>query len=215
MRNNTIIWLASYPRSGNTFLRTVLWQCFGLHSASVYTDDLGGNAALEAYTGHLERDAKGSIHFPAGNPPLLKTHEYPSDEAPAIYMVRDGRPACASLQAFYGGELSLADVIEGRHRFGRWADHIRAWNPWLRPDTLLLRYEDLLADLPTTLDKLSAFLGRDPVATTIPDRDTIAAADGQWVKGASHWQDVLHGELLERFNETHRELLQQLGYPVK
>ena len=30
------IWLASYPRSGNTFLRIVLAQVFGLKTASVY-----------------------------------------------------------------------------------------------------------------------------------------------------------------------------------
>ena len=33
--------LSSYPRSGNTFLRTVLYQCFNLKSGSVYGDDLG------------------------------------------------------------------------------------------------------------------------------------------------------------------------------
>ena len=43
-----VVWLASYPRSGNTFLRTILWHCFGLRSASVYPKDLGGNRALEA-----------------------------------------------------------------------------------------------------------------------------------------------------------------------
>jgi len=36
--DNTV-WLASYPRSGNTYLRAILWTCFGLRSASVYADD--------------------------------------------------------------------------------------------------------------------------------------------------------------------------------
>ena len=49
-----IIWLASYPRSGNTLLRTVLWHCFGLRSASLYPEDLGGNAALKSYIGHVD-----------------------------------------------------------------------------------------------------------------------------------------------------------------
>ncbi len=29
-----IVWLASYPRSGNTLLRTVLSECFGLRSTA-------------------------------------------------------------------------------------------------------------------------------------------------------------------------------------
>jgi hypothetical protein len=34
-----VTWLASYPRSGNTLLRTILKQCFGLSSQSVYPDE--------------------------------------------------------------------------------------------------------------------------------------------------------------------------------
>ena len=49
-----VVWLASYPRSGNTFLRTILWQCFGLRSASIYPKDLGSKKALEDYVGHIE-----------------------------------------------------------------------------------------------------------------------------------------------------------------
>jgi len=33
-----MIWLASYPRSGNTLLRVILKHCFGLSSQSVYHD---------------------------------------------------------------------------------------------------------------------------------------------------------------------------------
>ena len=50
-----IIWLASYPRSGNTLLRTVLWHCFGLRSASLYPEDLGGNKELKRYIGHIDQ----------------------------------------------------------------------------------------------------------------------------------------------------------------
>ncbi len=34
-----IVWLASYPRSGNTFLRLVLHRLFGVPTYSVYEDD--------------------------------------------------------------------------------------------------------------------------------------------------------------------------------
>jgi hypothetical protein len=34
-----IVWLASYPRSGNTFLRVVLHNLYGVPTYSVYEDD--------------------------------------------------------------------------------------------------------------------------------------------------------------------------------
>ena len=48
------IWLTSYPRSGNTLVRTILYQCFNLKTGSVYSNDLGGNINLENYVGHIE-----------------------------------------------------------------------------------------------------------------------------------------------------------------
>lgn len=214
MKQNSLVWLASYPRSGNTLLRTVLWHCFGLKSGSVYANDLGGNRQLEAYVGHIERAPDGRLHFPASNGqlPLLKTHGYPNDNSPAIYVIRDGRAACVSLWAFYDKKLSLEDIVEGRHRFGTWTQHVDAWQPWNRPDTLLLRYEDLAGHLPVALRQISGFLQRDILCEQIPDRKTIAEADGQWVKTASDWQSVLSGDLLQRFNQINRNNLVRAGY---
>jgi len=76
MKHEDIIWLVSYPRSGNTLLRTILWQCFGLRSASFYPKDLEGNKTLEEYVGHIKRAPDNSVHFPDISIPLVKTHEY-------------------------------------------------------------------------------------------------------------------------------------------
>ena len=207
-----VVWLASYPRSGNTFLRTVLRHCFGLHSASVYKNDLGGRKALEDYTGHIEHGRDGRIHFPVGALPLIKTHEYPQSPAKAIYVVRDGRAASISLWDFYGRTQALEDVVRGKHRFGNWADHIRAWAPETRPSTLLLKYEDMVDDLPKSLGKLSRFLERDIQQKKIPPRDKIARGDGRWVRKNSDWRSQFPDQLLEWFNEENGEMLERLGY---
>jgi len=208
-----VVWLASYPRSGNTFLRTILWHCFGLRSASVYRDDLGGRKALEDYVGHIEYGPDGRIHFPADGLPLVKTHEYPQSPAPAIYVVRDGRTASISLWNFYNRSLSLEDVIHGTgNRFGTWADHIRAWAPETRPNTLLLKYEDIVGDLPATLDRLGAFLKRDIRQQEIPPRNRIAGVDGRWVRKKSDWRSEFPGQLLEYFNKDNSEILKRMGY---
>jgi hypothetical protein len=206
------IWLASYPRSGNTFLRTILWHCFGLKSASVYPNDLGGNRTLEQYVGHIEHGPGGGVQFPANSLPLIKTHTYPTDDSPAIYVVRDGRAAAVSMANFYRDSMTLDAIIDGQHRFGTWSQHVQAWKPWERPHTLLLAYEDMRADLPATLERLGAFLKRDAIQTGIPDRNTIAESDGQWVRQESDWKTAMPAELLARFNRENEAMLKKLGY---
>lgn len=207
-----IVWLASYPRSGNTFLRTILWHCFGLRSASIYPKDLGGNHALEGYVGHIEHGPQLRAQLAQSGVALIKTHEHPRDANAAIYVIRDGRAACVSLWAFGHKTIPLAAVIEGRHRFGTWADHVRAWNPRSRPNTLLLAYEQLRDDLPETLGRISSFLGRPILGERVPDRNAIAASDGQWVRTESSWQKDLAGNDLARFNEISGDVLAAYGY---
>lgn len=207
-----VVWLASYPRSGNTFLRTILWHCFGLRSASLYPKDLGGNRALEEYVGHIEHGPQMRSQLGENGIPLIKTHELPQDANRAIYVIRDGRPACVSLWRFGGKAIPLEAVIEGRHRFGTWADHVRAWNPRQRSSTLLLRYEDLRDDLPACLTGISRFLSRPVVGERLPDRNAIAASDGRWVRRESSWQTELGGPALARFNEMNKDVLEAYGY---
>ena len=209
-----LVWLASYPRSGNTLLRIILQQCFGLRSASIYPNDLGGNSSLEEYVGHIEQGPDGNIRFDEGSIPLIKTHEHPSDEQPAIYVIRDGRAASVSLWKFYSNNfpVSLNDVIEGHHPFGTWSSHVQAWNPCNRPGTLLLRYEDMNTDLPAVLGKISIFLKRDIIKERIPDRNTIANVDKRWVKRISDWRTEIPEDNLKRLTEINEEMLRNMGY---
>ena len=189
-----------------------MWHCFGLRSASVYSKDLGGNRALEEYVGHIEHGPEIQNRLWENGIPLVKTHEYPRDANPAIYVIRDGRAACVSLWTFGQKTIPLEAVIEGRHRFGTWADHLKAWNPRERPNTLLLAYERLRDDLPGSLTRISRFLGRPMIGERVPDRDAIAASDGQWVRRESSWQAELAGSDLARFNELNGDILRAYGY---
>ena len=47
-----VTWLASYPRSGNTLLRTILKHCFGLSSQSVYPDEEFSEPGVAEAVGH-------------------------------------------------------------------------------------------------------------------------------------------------------------------
>ncbi len=214
MSNANVVWLASYPRSGNTLLRTVLWHCFGMRSASIYGADLGGNIALEEYVGHIEHGPDRQIVFPAGSLPLLKTHAHPSDDAPALYVIRDGRAACVSLWRFYEGVVGLDAIIAGRLQFGTWSAHVEAWDPWNRPNTLLLRYEDLCHDLMQELPRISRFLHRDILRPDIPDRRTVSQVDGRWVREESDWRASFPQDLLSRYNAINHATMVKAGYSL-
>ena len=217
MKNPDIIWLASYPRSGNTFLRTVLWHCFGLRSASVYPNDLNrkqglANQELANYVGHIEHGPGQPIKFQMGGLPMLKTHEYPPDNHPAIYVVRDARPARVSLWQFYQKKIPLQAIIAGQHLFGTWSNHVGAWNPWERTNTLLIKYEDMISDLPLVLSKVSTFLDRKILSEQIPDRSTVSGIDGKWVRPQSDWRAHISDAQLAQCNEINLAMLQKLGY---
>jgi hypothetical protein len=212
MKYEDIIWLSSYPRSGNTFLRTILWNCFGLRSASFYPNDLDGNRKLEEYVGHIKREPDNSVRFPDNTIPLTKTHEYDRDKNTAIYVIRDGRAACVSMWDFSNREVSLEAIIEGQHGFGTWSSHVKSWNPWDRPNTLLLKYENMTNNLAATLNSISDFLKCDIINDNIPDRSTIAGIDGRYVKNKKDWRTVLSGDLLKRFNQINEDVLRKAGY---
>ena len=206
------IWLASYPRSGSTLLRLMLWHGFALPSTSVYPRDLGGNAALAREVGHFECGAAvpdGS----AEGPLLVKTHGPPPDSGAAIYLVRDGREASVSLWRFKGRQDSLRAVIGGVLPAGTWAAHVRAWDPLARPDTLLLRYEEMVSDPPSALESIGTFLGRPVRSTRLPGRAALAALDGRWVCAVpSDWSRDASPRDGRLFDAVNGGALATLGY---
>jgi hypothetical protein len=158
-----IVWIASYPKSGNTWLRFL--------ACNLVFGAVNSAEALHRFAPDLhELD-------PAFQPPeqflMMKTHftyspalRYSKHSAAAIYVVRD--PADVMLSNFHYGMRSggMSDdaaaqferyvdaFIEARGDprwvklgMGSWEDNVRSW---LRPrqafPVLRLRYEDLLTD---------------------------------------------------------------------
>lgn len=164
-----IIWLASYPRSGNTLLRTILKRCFGFHS---YVDEpiyhsspLRDNPNL---IGHLEYSEDWD-HFyehacQSSETVFVKTHLPPRDTQPFIYVVRDGRAAIKSYREFHKHynriNKAIVSLIVGDDVYGDWTTHFYNWNE--RPvNSLLLSFEDLVEVSNVTLTKIAEFLGYD------------------------------------------------------
>lgn len=125
-----IVWVASYPRSGNRFCRTFLKQAVGndrvpsMDSEAALRRDLG---ALLDRLGVGPSDDVLSALREHDSPVFLKTHRLPqyihalpekprkpvpegNEGSPALYLVRDGRDCLVSLAHYLKG-------ISGKSRF--------------------------------------------------------------------------------------------------
>jgi hypothetical protein len=217
-----ITWLASYPRSGNTLLRVILNRCFGLFSQSIYDDNEFSDPAVRALVGHeavgtdprkfLAQAQKASRRL------YVKTHEQPGpDRHPAIYVVRDGRAAIVShmhfLNDILGQKISLEDVIRGKTGLS-WSDHVRAWALSDRSDTLVLRFEDLIAADPVSLRAISRFVAQPLAREFDISFSHLHDRAPQFFRVGSNAVNMgeMRGDNLALFEEIHGETLRDMGY---
>ena len=106
----------------------------------------------------------------------------------------------------------MKDIILGNHPFGTWKDHLISWNPLKRPNTLLVRYEDILVNFEYVLSSIETFLEKNVISKKLPSRDTVATFDGKWVRPKTDWKEKISSEELNLFNEINYPLLKEFGY---
>jgi hypothetical protein len=163
-----IIWLASYPRSGNTYFRILLHRLYGLETHSVYPPEGTGQHVVEdvrkvmALAGQPEEECDLQAASADSKRFFVKTHGLPAQEkAPAIVIVRDGRDALVSYAHFllktergvdeYQDmdlfESTLEQIItsDGPYAFGSWSRNVSAWLNRTGRNSVV-RYEDLIQD---------------------------------------------------------------------
>ncbi|CAN5541425.1 sulfotransferase domain-containing protein [soil metagenome] len=165
-----LVWLSSYPRSGNTLLRTRLKDCFGLHTYSIYDDkfDIGADERVSEFVGHVSHGMEESdfINFASKSDELfiVKTHDVPPDARRVIYIARDGRASAVSyhhyLKDLTSARMSLQEVVVGSVLFGRWSRHVEGAVRRTSGETLFLRYEDLVENDEGVLQQVARFLNR-------------------------------------------------------
>lgn len=158
------VFLASYPRSGNKLLRFILAEIL---SATPSSFDTMQRTVPEIGV-HVH--ARPLL---AGGGRLIKTHErYRRNYRRAIYIVRDIRDVVLSSFARESAmdlldSSALDDYIrpfmEGEmSRWGAWHEHVEGWlNSSIARDgdLLLLRFEDMRRDLSGTVASALEFLG--------------------------------------------------------
>jgi hypothetical protein len=222
-----IVWLASYPRSGNTLLRTILKATMNQNS---YFDEevnskVGWTAGEEGLFGHISRDVSfDDFYIKAKNSKelfLIKTHLPPKDQSPVIYIVRDGRSALWSYFQYHrnfipDAPLSIIELILGLDFYGGWSEHYRTWMCSDRKK-LVLRYEELAGNLGREkLESIAKFLdySGNLKAWVNPFIELKKGRPNFFRNGDADW--VPPNDWTKRINEIfffiHGKLMDELGY---
>jgi len=223
-----LIWIASYPRSGNTWLRIVLYYLCGYPSWSRYLRPRPSTSPWSL--GQLDL-AGASAQIESPELVWVKTHERAERDAhPAVYVVRDGRDTLVSYAWFtLNFERALPDPIDpqlfrktlydlmvGDSPFGTWSENVRSW--LRRPNTVVVKFEDLLRDPHAELRRATAGLGLENVAirenVKLPTFAELHAAKPTFFRqGTSgQWRTDMPPDLLARFWETQGSAMAELGY---
>lgn len=223
-----IVWLASYPRSGNTLLRILLNRHFGMASWSLHGDgdardisaDLAGTVGFAPH----EPLGEAAIAAMAAAPEtfLVKTHDLPpaGRDWPAICVLRDGRSALASYWHYRNrpGDTApgLEEVVAGAVQFGSWSAHAAAWLDAPLTRRLVLRFEDLASPTEATLAGMGRFLGRAPAAAEPPDFAALQAIAPSHFRAGDDARNIAELEACcpALFNALHGAVQARLGYPL-
>jgi hypothetical protein len=222
-----IIWLASYPRSGNTFFRVLLKHVYDIavyepypfnpvHDAAPFKD-IVGDAQLPFSLAEMgERD---DLY-------IVKTHDMPTDDHPAIYLVRDGRDALVSHARFvldYDRPPDNPETYYGTVRrlieaspFGGWGANVEAWTT-RRESTVVVRFEELIAAPLHELRRAISAIGCELPEIRSTDPPAFAELHRkipQFFRAGrvGAWREELPGNLHALFWHRHGDAMHKMGY---
>ncbi|MFI4897428.1 MAG: sulfotransferase domain-containing protein [Phycisphaerales bacterium JB059] len=176
-----VTWIASYPKSGNTWVRFLLAHAMGATLERV--DELG------AYIPPIGRVEPDDPRLEADGGLPVKTHHRLSPELPlrertdrAIYVIRDPRDVLLSCirympfrQAVSDRRVPCATLPAPRYArrfvrtggdpqwasgaFGTWRENVESWTEGAPFPVLTVRYEDLRLNASRELTRMLDFLG--------------------------------------------------------
>jgi hypothetical protein len=227
-----LIWLASYPRSGNTYFRALMKHVYELPSYETYV--WGGAFTppiielVEGFTGGSMAPLTIAEMAASDRLFLIKTHDLPRDDFPAIYLVRDGRDALVSHAHFvleYDLGLprepervreTLRSLIVGEHSFGGWSRNVLAWTRRAKP-VVVVRFEDLIARPLDELRRAVAAVGLELPEQRTDDLPTFARLHARLPEffrsgRVGGWRGEMSDDLHKLFWTRHGPVMRQLGY---
>jgi hypothetical protein len=229
--------LATYPRSGTTWIRFMLYEAITGESA----DFIQLRDALPYISSYST-----AVPLLPGGGRLLQSHELYGRSVPKVLLqVRDPRSVVVSLYYWRkrNGRVDVdldtfvADWVEGKRiPWGSWGQHTRYWLNSRSAENgalHLTRYEDLRSDPQPVMEEAIKFLGLEPDARRIEtaiDNNTFEQMRGKeetrsrirvkddpttrFVRSGktSGWRDELSPASQRLVTDSFRSTIEELGY---
>lgn len=234
------VFLVSYPRSGNTWMRFVLGSL--IHNVDVNFDN------MEEYFPDIYRNTYSQLES-LKNPRYLKSHEpYDKRYPKVVYIVRDPRDVAISYFYWmlkfnkYEGEIDgFLDMFFDPDgiSYGRWDDHYESWienSDKVNRGVLFLRYEELIDNtidnIKTILNFININIDNDVIHNVVKrnsfsgmknkenyasDQNPLFKATNKEIsfvrKGTTRqWKAELSDIQFERFRREFGPTMKQIGY---
>ena len=229
--------MTSWPRSGNTWMRYLIFHAL--------VDDVAADlATVEENIPIVDRpDLKRVLaRMEARERRVFKTHEPFAPyylQGKTVYIIRDGRDATLSLYHYRTKlnrlEMSRSEFIRrtlsDEFDYGSWHRHLAGWianDP--HPNLLLVRYEDMLKDTPGELTRVLTHFGVSVPSERITravERASLENVNKGFAKQAAEKDRDFSGGLgggsgraaevfsmadMELFRERAGDVLRRLGY---
>lgn len=221
-----IVWLASYPRSGNTFFRVLLNSIFNIKTYSIYDDrfDIGADKKTADIVGHIflpknfdlaKARVESEVYY-------IKTHDLPDEkvttEDKVIYLVRDGRDAIVSFKHYFKDyfdlEADYKDLMLGNYTYGAWGSHVKQWLEHQSEQQLLIKFEQLTRQPEQLISVLAAFLQVSPLQKQVPAFADLKKINNMFFRQGTiaSWQNDLSKEEHDYFWQLNANIMDKLGY---
>ena len=277
-----IIWLASYPKSGNTWLRSIVSSLLYSKSGNFdfellknirqfpekqffkdiiddfsNFDEIKSNWITAQEKINLSQDLR--IFKTHQGKYTLGEHNFTNDEntLAVIYIVRDPRNLVNSISHHFnltldkacefllspeiiGNGKSWEEKKDGMYNLlGKWNDHYRSWTV-NKENLLLIKYEDLVKDVDTQMNRIINFLkkyttfdtntdkNKNIIKTTSFENLQDMEKKGKFIENAfskemkkinffhlgpkNKWKDDLNEDILRKIENCFSKEMQELGY---
>lgn len=211
-----IVWIAGWPHNGSTLCRQILKDSFEIPSVSCYLESelesLFPGSEKFSDKWNCDKIATHDYLYEHNEAFVLKTHELPLDDCPAIFVYRDGRDAVVALSNFW--TLPLRNSICGIGcAFGTWSSYYYGWNPKQRPNTLMVKYEDMVLQPNDVAQDISNFFGFKQKHDYIDDFEEKKKEYPYLFKDRiGGWKKRLKDDDLDLFWTYHGSVMKELGY---